>query len=152
MVSAWIEALREWNGKHNEGTWCIPRKGSKEQAEARAILERIKKERKSKEEKLEGGERPKKEPKMKRATPEQTEKLREALARMKSEKVIEKVKMTSKKVKVKEFLKKALEKKKAKAPIRVEITMEGGKKEVVEVAREDLKEMLAELENPYRIL
>jgi len=42
MPSPWIEALKEWNAKHNAGTWCVPRKGSKDLEEARAILARIK--------------------------------------------------------------------------------------------------------------
>ena len=36
-MTAWIDALREWNGK-NGGMWCLPRKGTKEHAEVMAIV------------------------------------------------------------------------------------------------------------------
>lgn len=37
----WVEALKVWNGKKG-GTWCIPRKGSAEYDEVRAIMDRSK--------------------------------------------------------------------------------------------------------------
>jgi hypothetical protein len=26
----WVEALKEWNAKHNGGRWCVPKKGTTE--------------------------------------------------------------------------------------------------------------------------
>jgi len=43
MPSPWIEALKEWNAKHNPGKWCVAKKGTKEHAEVRAIMDRMKK-------------------------------------------------------------------------------------------------------------
>jgi hypothetical protein len=39
--SAWITALKEWNGK-SPGTWCVPRKGSSAYDEVREIFTRLK--------------------------------------------------------------------------------------------------------------
>ena len=36
-MTAWIDALREWNGKKG-GMWCLPRKGTKEHAEVMALV------------------------------------------------------------------------------------------------------------------
>ena len=42
MPSAWLQALKEWNGDENKGMWCIPRKGSAQLDVVRGIVERIK--------------------------------------------------------------------------------------------------------------
>ena len=34
----WIEALRLWNTEHNAGKWCVPRKGSAEHAQVMALM------------------------------------------------------------------------------------------------------------------
>lgn len=34
----WIEAVKEWNAKHNSGKYCVPRKGSKEHAEVMEMM------------------------------------------------------------------------------------------------------------------
>jgi hypothetical protein len=41
----WIDALKEWNGK--SGTWCIPRKGSPQHKEIRAIMDKGKEKAKN---------------------------------------------------------------------------------------------------------
>jgi hypothetical protein len=40
MPSSWILALKEYNAK--KGTWCMPRKGTAEHAEVKAIMEKMK--------------------------------------------------------------------------------------------------------------
>ena len=37
----WVDALKEWNGTKS-GTWCIPRKGSEQYKEVRAIMDKSK--------------------------------------------------------------------------------------------------------------
>ena len=39
-MSSWISALKEYNDK--KGSWCMPRKGSAEHAEVKAIMEKMK--------------------------------------------------------------------------------------------------------------
>ena len=34
----WIEALRKWNAEHNPSKWCVPRKGTAEHAEVKAMM------------------------------------------------------------------------------------------------------------------
>ena len=34
----WMEAVKMWNEKHHPGKWCMPRKGSPEHAEVKAIM------------------------------------------------------------------------------------------------------------------
>lgn len=36
-ISAWRDALKAWNGKRS-GQWCVPRKGTPEYTEVRAIM------------------------------------------------------------------------------------------------------------------
>lgn len=154
MPSAWIEALREWNSKHNKGTWCVPKKGSKELEEARAILARIKGE---KGKKVEAPPPPKKKAaKMPTRTAEQEAALRKAvgdyqLAKMKKKAeeeakkakverdvaVLRNVREIGKKEKVKEFLRKALEKRRAKKDGKKEVKIGG---EVVVGTDEEIEE------------
>lgn len=137
MVSAWIEALREWNSKHNAGTWCVPRKGSKELEAARAILARIKKERGGKVEAPKAAKE--KAPKMKKASPEVQAAFETAMKKHKEGE--------SKKEKVKAFLKRALEKrreKKAKVSKVVEgVEITGSAAEMAE-----MEEMMKAVEKP----
>lgn len=35
----WMDAVKKWNADHNPETWCIPRKGTTEYFEVRAIME-----------------------------------------------------------------------------------------------------------------
>ena len=37
MKLTWIQALKKWNAE-NSGTWCVPRKGSNEHAQVKALM------------------------------------------------------------------------------------------------------------------
>ena len=37
MKLTWIQALKKWNTE-NSGTWCVPRKGSNEHAQVKALM------------------------------------------------------------------------------------------------------------------
>ena len=34
----WMAALRRWNGSHNKGSWCIPKKGSSDYEAVRKMM------------------------------------------------------------------------------------------------------------------
>lgn len=34
----WIDALKAWNQKNPDGHWCVPRKGTKDHAEVKAMM------------------------------------------------------------------------------------------------------------------
>ena len=38
MANDWITALKAWNAKSKKGTWCVPRKGTKEYDEVRSMM------------------------------------------------------------------------------------------------------------------
>ena len=85
----WVEALKKWNSEKG-GAWCVPKKGSAEHA---AVMKIMKGE----------AEAPKK-----KVRPVLMGKVREEKAKA----TVEKVKTTMKKEKIREFLKKALAKRK----------------------------------------
>ena len=37
-ANTWVQALKGWNAKKGGGTWCIPKKGSAEHAQVRAMM------------------------------------------------------------------------------------------------------------------
>ena len=61
MKLTWIQALKKWN-ESNDGSWCIPRKGSQAYEEVKAIMTGEEKKKETKEKKV----KPKKEKKEKK--------------------------------------------------------------------------------------
>ena len=61
MKLTWIQALKKWN-ESNDGTWCVPRKGSQAYEEVKAIMTGEEKKKETKEKKV----KPKKEKKDKK--------------------------------------------------------------------------------------
>ncbi len=48
MVNSWIRAIKRWNKKYNKNVYCIPKKGTEEYMEVKAIQAGFKKFKKSK--------------------------------------------------------------------------------------------------------
>ena len=96
-MNRWIKALKAWNAEKNPGAWCVPRKGSPEHEEVVAMMGGGGKRSKAMAPKVEApkAEAPKKKSKIRivKELPGEREKKTE---------------------KVKEFLRKALEKRKSK--------------------------------------
>ena len=98
----WVDALKIWNGQRS-GAWCVPRKGSPEHAEVKKIMEGEKSETKAG--KPIKAEEPKKEEPPKKKFKTNKQKLEEIKGRLDT---------ATKKEKVKKFLEKVLEARKAK--------------------------------------
>ena len=49
MKLTWIQALKKWNAE-NSGTWCVPRKGSNEHAQVKALMAGVEKKKQEKKE------------------------------------------------------------------------------------------------------
>jgi hypothetical protein len=41
-MSVWLEAVKEWNARHNKGKYCIPKKGTAEYDAVIRIMETMK--------------------------------------------------------------------------------------------------------------
>jgi hypothetical protein len=42
QASTWVQALKMYNSQHGMGVWVVPRKGTTEYREVKAIQERLK--------------------------------------------------------------------------------------------------------------
>jgi hypothetical protein len=49
--NSWIDALKEWNSRHNKGSFCVPKKGTVDHAAVKEIQDRIKTKKSMTEEK-----------------------------------------------------------------------------------------------------
>ena len=72
MKLTWIQALKKWN-ESNNGTWCVPRKGSQAYDEVKAIMTGEEKKKETKEKKV----KPKKEKEKKVVKKDEQEKKEE---------------------------------------------------------------------------
>ena len=113
----WIEALRLWNAEHNKGKWCVPRRGTPEHAEVRKLMgdEGTKAGKKAMKEARgikEAAEEMKAVPKKRKIEIADEEEI--DYDKMFREERLKEIGEKSKKAKIKAFLKKAIEKQKAK--------------------------------------
>lgn len=112
----WVEALKLWNS--NQPAWCIPRKGTPEHAEVKRIM---------------AGEKV-----VRHADEERTKKAKAEVQRViKEAEVVGKAKRTVSKEKLKSFMRKAVEKKRAKKAEEEFIVEEGP---AVRFTKEQLRE------------
>jgi hypothetical protein len=126
----WIEGLKIWNARKG-GAWCVPRRGTPEHAEVKAIMAEGKESRQKAEIEEEFRAAP-----PKKVKPRISEKVKA---------VMEERKVESKKEKVKAFLKRAVEKYKAKKAVKVEEPEE----DLEQLARE-LEQFTAEAKKPAK--